>query len=421
MHENLVEKHYGIAREMYAEVGVDTESVLRVLPSVPLSIHCWQGDDVGGFETIGEETLGGGLAATGNYPGKARTIDELRSDLVKCMSLLPGNHRLALHMSYGDFDGRKIDRDKMLPGHFDSWIDWGTHHSIKLDMNSTFFSHPNAAGGFTLSSKDKAIRNFWIEHGVRTREISAHIGSRQKSPCIHNLWIPDGMKDLPADRSGFRKLLCDSLNDIFRTDYPPEHMKDTLEGKLFGIGSEAYVVGSHEFYMLYAARRGKMVTLDSGHFHPTESVADKISTLLLFFDEIMVHISRGVRWDSDHVVILNDESMSILREIIRSGRIGNVHLGLDFFDASINRVGAWTVGSRAVLKAVLLALLEPHKSLIEAEAGGDYFSRMQISELLKTMPFGAVWDYYCLTRDVPLERDVLSEIRDYDQTVTRKR
>ncbi len=421
MNSTTNEKGYQLAREQYAQLGVDTEQALRALSTVALSIHCWQGDDVGGFEASEGGALGGGLAATGSYPGRARTLEELRQDLEKLYSLLPGRHRLALHMSYGDFGGKKVDRDAIGPEHFDSWIDWGAGRAVKLDMNSTYFSHPKADSGFTLASKDPAVRRFWVEHTLRTREASAHIGRRQGSPCIHNLWIPDGMKDYPADRLGFRKLLFDSLEQAFRVDYPPQAMKDALEGKLFGIGSEAFVVGSHEFYLLYAARKGKIVTLDSGHFHPTESVADKVSSLLLFFDELMVHISRGMRWDSDHVVILNDESRSLLQEVVRSGRLGQVHLGLDFFDASINRVGAWTVGSRAVLKALLLALLEPREQLVQAEASGDYFARLQLGELAKTLPFGAVWDHYCRGQGAPAEAEILGAIHDYDRAVTRQR
>ncbi len=421
MNSTTNEKGYQLAREQYAQLGVDTEQALRALSTVALSIHCWQGDDVGGFEAREGGALGGGLATTGSYPGRARTLEELRQDLEKLYSLLPGRHRLALHMSYGDFGGKKVDRDAIGPEHFDSWIDWGAGRAVKLDMNSTYFSHPKADSGFTLASKDPAVRRFWVEHTLRTREASAHIGRRQGSPCIHNLWIPDGMKDYPADRLGFRKLLFDSLEQAFRVDYPPQAMKDALEGKLFGIGSEAFVVGSHEFYLLYAARKGKIVTLDSGHFHPTESVADKVSSLLLFFDELMVHISRGMRWDSDHVVILNDESRSLLQEVVRSGRLGQVHLGLDFFDASINRVGAWTVGSRAVLKALLLALLEPREQLVQAEASGDYFARLQLGELAKTLPFGAVWDHYCRGQGAPAEAEILGAIHDYDRAVTRQR
>ncbi|MBN1835929.1 MAG: L-rhamnose isomerase [Spirochaetales bacterium] len=421
MNSSHAENSYRLAREAYAELGVDTDAVLRTLPSVALSIHCWQGDDVGGFETAESGALGGGIAATGNYPGKARSLEELRQDLEKLYSLLPGSHRLALHMSYGDFGGKRVDRDAIRPEAFDSWLEWGAGSSVKLDMNSTYFSHPKADSGFTLSSKDPHARGFWVEHALRAREASAHIGRRQGSPCIHNLWIPDGMKDYPADRMGYRRLLCESLDRIFEVPHPPEAMKDALEGKLFGIGSEAYVVGSHEFYLLYAAKKGKIVTLDSGHFHPTECIADKISALLLFFDELMVHISRGMHWDSDHVVVLNDESRSILQEVVRSGPLERIHLGLDFFDASINRVGAWTIGSRAVLKALLLALLEPRDRLVQAEADGDYFGRLQLGEHLKSMPFGAVWDHYCASQGVPVEAEVLGVIHDYDRTVTRKR
>jgi L-rhamnose isomerase len=417
----LEEKRYELAREQYAQLGVDTEAVLRKLSAVSLCIHCWQGDDVGGFETRAGGALGGGLAATGNYPGKARTLEELRQDLEKLYSLLPGSHRLALHMSYGDFGGKKVDRDAIRPEHFASWLDWGRVRSVMLDMNSTYFSHPLAESGFTLANKDPKVRRFWIEHTLRTRELSAHIGQRQGSPCIHNLWIPDGMKDHPADRMGFRRLLLDSLEQAFRVDYPPQAMKDALEGKLFGIGSEAFVVGSHEFYLLYALHKGKIVTLDSGHFHPTESMADKVSALLLFFDELMVHISRGLHWDSDHVVVLNDESRAILQEVVRSGRLMQVHLGLDFFDASINRVGAWTVGSRAVLKALLLALLEPRERLLQAEADGDYFARLQLGELAKGLPFGAVWDHHCRSQGAPVEPEILGAVQDYDRAVTRKR
>jgi len=418
---NAIESRYEMAREQYAGLGVDTEAALKALSGVALSIHCWQGDDVGGFETRESAALGGGIAATGGYPGKARSLEELRQDLERLDGLLPGRHRLALHMSYGDFGGRKVDRDAIGPEHFSSWLEWAAGLSLKLDMNSTFFSHPLADGGFTLASRDPAVRRFWIEHALRTREVSAHIGGRQASACIPNLWIPDGMKDHPADRLGYRELLLDSLEQVFRTDYPPQVMKDALEGKLFGIGSEAFVAGSHEFYLLYAARRGKIVTLDSGHFHPTESVADKVSTLLLFLGELMVHISRGLRWDSDHVVILNDESCALLQEVARSGRLERVHLGLDFFDASLNRLGAWTVGGRAVLKALLLGLLEPRRRLLEAEAAGDYFARLQLGELAKTMPFGAVWDHYCRSRGVPLESELLGLIQDYDRQVTRRR
>jgi len=421
MNTKRVEDCYRLAKESYAELGVDTDRALETLRGVPLSIHCWQGDDVGGFETVAAGALSGGIAATGNYPGKARTLDELRQDLLKLYALLPGRHRLALHMSYGDFGGKPVDRDRIQPEHFESWLAWGKEHGVAMDINSTYFSHPQAASGLTLSSKDPAVRGFWVEHARRTREVGAWLGRGQGSPCIHNLWIPDGLKDQPADRIGFRALLKRSLDEIFAARFAPAELKDALEGKLFGIGSESFVVGSHEFYLLYAARHGQMITLDSGHFHPTESVADKISSVLLFCEELLLHISRGVRWDSDHVVTLNDDTLALLAEVVRSGGLGRVHLGLDFFDASINRLGAWTVGARAVLKALLAALLEPRGELVRAEAMGDYFGRLQLFELAKTLPLGAVWDFHCLQADVPQETEVLGAIRDYDKNVCRQR
>ncbi len=421
MNDRNIEERYRLAREQYAGLGVDTEAALAALARVPLSIHCWQGDDVGGFEAGADGTLGGGIAATGNYPGKARTMAELRADLEELWKLLPGKHRLALHMIYGDFGRARVDRDAVEPRHFDSWLAWAGSCGVKLDMNGTFFSHPKAASGLTLSSKDEGLRRFWVEHARRTRAVSAHIGRKQGDACIDNLWIPDGMKDATADRAGYRRQLLKSLDEIFATAYPAAQTRDALEGKLFGIGSETFVVGSHEFYLAYAARHGLMVTLDSGHYHPTESVADKVSALLAFFDEVMVHISRGVRWDSDHVVLLNDESRAILEEVVRSGRMDRVHLGLDFFDASINRLGAWTVGARSVLKAILIALLEPRARLVAAEEAGDYFGRMQLLEHAKTLPFGAVWDRHCAQSGVPVEAEVQRVIGDYDARVTRKR
>lgn len=421
MNDRIIEERYRIAREQYAELGVDTGTALAALARVPLSVHCWQGDDVGGFETGADGTLSGGIAATGNYPGKARTMAELRADLEALWKLLPGKHRLALHMSYGDFGGKRVDRDAVEPRHFDSWLAWAGGCGVKLDMNGTFFSHPKASTGLTLSSKDEGVRRFWVEHARRTRAVSAHIGRKQGDACIDNLWIPDGMKDATADRAGYRRQLTRSLDEIFATAHPAAETRDALEGKLFGIGSETFVVGSHEFYLAYAAKHGLMVTLDSGHYHPTENMADKVSALLAFFDELMVHISRGVRWDSDHVVLLNDESRAILEEVVRSGRMDRVHLGLDFFDASINRLGAWTVGARSVLKAILIALLEPRTKLVAAEEAGDYFGRMQLLEHAKTLPFGAVWDRHCREAGVPVEAEVLGTIREYDAAVTRRR
>lgn len=421
MNAKRIEEGYRLAREAYAELGVDTGRALETLRGVPLSLHCWQGDDVGGFEAAADGSLSGGIAATGGYPGKARTLEELRQDLDKAYSLLPGRHRLSLHMSYGDFGGRPVDRDRMGPEHFGSWLDWGRQRGIPLDLNSTFFSHPKAASGLTLASKDPAVRRFWVEHARRTREVGAWLGRGQGSPCIHNVWIPDGLKDQPADRLGFRTLLARSLDEIFAARFPDSELKDALEGKLFGIGSESFVVGSHEFYLLYAARHGQMITLDSGHFHPTESVADKISSVLLFCGELLLHISRGVRWDSDHVVILNDDTLALLAEVVRCGGLGRVHLGLDFFDASLNRIGAWTAGGRAVLKALLAALLEPREQLVRAEAEGDYFGRLQLFELCRTLPLGAVWDYHCLQAGVPVESEVLGAVREYDREVCRRR
>lgn len=422
MNDRIIEERYRLAREQYAELGVDTEAAIAALRGVALSVHCWQGDDVGGFESGSDGTLGGGIAATGNYPGKARTLAELRQDLGELWKLLPGKHRLALHMIYGDFGGKRVDRDAVEPRHFDSWLAWAASCGVKLDMNGSFFSHPKAASGLTLASKDEAVRRFWVEHAARTRAASAHIGRKQGDACIDNLWIPDGMKDATADRAGYRRQLARSLDEIFAVRYPASETRDALEGKLFGIGSETYVVGSHEFYLAYAAKHpGLMVTLDSGHYHPTESVADKVSALLAFFDELMVHLSRGVRWDSDHVVVLNDESRSILEEVVRSGRMDRVHLGLDFFDASINRLGAWTVGARSVLKAILIALLEPRARLVACEEAGDYFARLQLLEVAKTMPFGAVWDRHCQLAGAPVEAEVLGRVAAYDAAVTRAR
>jgi L-rhamnose isomerase len=421
MSREHAESGYRLARETYAEQGVDTERALETLRGIPLSIHCWQGDDVGGFEGAAGGTLGGGIAATGNYPGKARNLDELRQDISKLFTLLPGRHRLALHMIYGDFGGRPVERDAMRPEHFSSWLDWGRERGVGLDLNGTFFSHPKAAAGFTLSSKDPGIRAFWVEHARRTREVGAHLGRAQGSACIHNLWIPDGLKDRPADRLGYRELLARSLDEIFATPFPGTELKDALEGKLFGIGSESFVVGSHDFYLLYAARHGKLITLDSGHFHPTESVADKISSVLLFCGELLLHISRGVRWDSDHVVLLDDAAGELLAEVVRSKGLGRVHLGLDFFDASINRLGAWVVGARAALKALLAGLLEPRSTLVACEAAGDYLGRLQTFELARTLPLGAVWDWYCLEAGVPTEVELLGAVREYDAAVSRRR
>lgn len=409
------------AREAYAAVGVDVDAALEQLKTVAISLHCWQGDDVGGFEKPDAELSGGGIQVTGNYPGKARTIDELRQDLQKAYSLIPGKHRLNLHAMYGEFGGKIVDRDAIGPKHFQGWIDWAADQGIKLDFNATCFSHPKADSGFTLSSKDAGIRDFWITHVQLCREISAEMGKKLGSPCIHNLWIPDGFKDIPADRWTHRRLLVDSLDKIYAATLSPAEMKDALESKLFGIGSEAYVVGSHEFYLGYALTRNKMICFDMGHYHPTEQVADKISATLQFVDELLLHVSRGVRWDSDHVVIVNDDVRALCEEIVRSHAMERIHIALDFFDASMHRVGAWVIGTRATLKALLMAMLAPEAKLKQYEEAGDFFARLALMEEMKSMPFGAVWDYYCLQMNVPAGLSWLPEIHRYAAEVTDKR
>jgi L-rhamnose isomerase len=418
---SLITKAYDMAKQRYAEWDVDTEFALKRLNQLSISLHCWQADDVGGFETPEATLSGGGIQVTGNYPGKARNADELRMDLEKVYSLLPGKHRLNLHAIYGDFGGKRIDRDEITTDHFKGWVDWAKHQNIKLDFNASCFSHPKANDGFTLCSKNKSIRNFWIEHVKRCREISAFMGRELGSPCIHNLWIPDGTKDSPVDRWAYRALLKDSLDEIFSIEYDPKEMKDAVESKLFGIGSESYVVGSHEFYMGYAISRGKMICLDLGHFHPSESIADKISAILQFSNELLFHVSRGVRWDSDHVAILNDEIKNVAEEIVRAGVLDRVNIALDFFDASLNRVGAYVIGTRATLKSFLIALLEPTEKLIEFEEAGNYFARLALLEELKTMPFGAVWDYFCMKNDVAIGEAWMQEVHRHEREVLKKR
>lgn len=417
--ENRVEVDFKLARVQYADAGVKVEAALRQLAQIPISIQCWQGDDVGGFEHCGH-ALGGGLAATGNFPGKARTADELRSDLDLVFKLVPGTHRLNLHASYAETGGRPVDRNALRPEHFASWIDWAKRRGIGMDFNSTFFSHPKAADGFTLAHKDRGIRNFWVEHGIACREIGAAIGKRLGTACVTNVWIPDGYKDVPADRKGPRDRLEQSLDAMFKKKIDSKYNRDSVEPKLFGLGSESYVVGSHEFYLLYALSRKKLLTLDSGHYHPTESIADKLSSVLQFLPEILLHVSRGVRWDSDHVVTLNDDLFAITREIVSNQFLDRVHIGLDYFDASINRVAAWVIGTRNVLRALLIALLEP-PMIREAEAAGDFTARLALQEQAKNLPFGVVWDYYCFSKGVPLERDWLVEVKRYEAEVQSRR
>jgi len=414
-----IEKAYEAAQQRYAELGVDAEKAIERLSKTAISLHCWQGDDVGGFETS-EGLSGGGLVATGAYPGKARTADELREDIEKAMSLIPGKHRLNLHAMYAETAG-KVDRNELTAEHFTTWIDWAKANGLGMDFNGTFFSHPKADSGFTLSSADEAIRSFWVEHGIACRKIGAAMGKKLGTPCVTNLWIPDGYKDIPADRKGPRQRLRKSLDEIFAEKADRNHLLDCVESKLFGIGSECYVVGSHEFYLGYAVRNNVLLCLDTGHFHPTEVVSDKISSVMEFLDRILLHVSRGVRWDSDHVVILSDELRAICEEIVRGDFLERIHIGLDFFDASINRVAAWVIGTRCMLKALLIALLEPTDKLREMEMGGDFTSRLAMLEELKTMPFGAVWDYYCSKMQVPPARAWLDEVKTYEREVQNKR
>ena len=415
-----IQRAYELAEERYAELGVDVSAALRQLSTVSISLHCWQGDDVGGFERSGVG-LGGGLAATGNYPGKARTPDELRADAEKAYSLIPGRHRFNLHAFYGEFGRRPADRDQIGPEHFSGWIDWAKHIGIGLDFNPTFFSHPNAADNFTLTHTDPAIRDFWIAHGIACRRIGAAIGRSLGSPCVTNVWIPDGMKDTPVDRVSPRERLLTSLDAMFDERIDPALNRDAIEGKLFGIGCESYTVGSHEFYLGYAVSRGKLLTLDSGHYHPTETVTDKISSVLMFLPEVLLHVSRGVRWDSDHVVVLNEELEAVAQELVRGGFLDRVHIGLDYFDASINRVAAWTIGTRNMIKALLKALLEPTGTLRRLEQARDYTTRLALLEEMKTLPFGAVWDRYCEASGVPVGSAWLTEIRTYEERVLAAR
>jgi L-rhamnose isomerase len=418
--QRTLESSYRIARERYAALGVSTGSALRKLSGVALSLHCWQGDDVGGFEP-GGAGLSGGLVATGNYPGKARTPDELRADAARAFSLIPGRHRFNLHASYGDFGDRRIDRNEITPGHFRGWIAWAKSLGIGLDFNPTCFSHRLAAGGFTLSHPDEAIRRFWIEHCQACRVIGAAMGRALGTPAITNVWIPDGMKDTPADRRGPRERLAEALDAIFARKLDCKHNLDAVEGKLFGIGAESYTVGMHEFYLGYAVKRQILLCLDAGHYHPTENMADKISSVLCFVPEILLHVSRGVRWDSDHVVTLTDDLLGIAQELVRGGYLSRAHLGLDFFDASINRVAAWVIGSRNLLRALCFALLEPYPKYQQLERAGDYTARLALMEEAKSLPWGAVWDYHCLKHDVPAGEAWLADVKRYEQDVLSRR
>ena len=416
MNEQKIKQAYDLAGERYASLGVDVEKAMEQLQKVQLSMHCWQADDVTGFESTG--SLTGGIQATGNYPGKARNMEELRADILKAVSMVPGNHRLSLHEIYGDFGGKFVDRDQVEPAHFESWMQWASENNMKLDFNSTSFSHPKS-GDLSLSNPDKGIRDFWIEHTKRCRAIADEMGKRQGDKCVMNLWIHDGSKDMTVNRMKYRALLKDSLDQIFEKEY--EHMLDSIESKVFGIGLESYTVGSNDFYIGYASQNNKLVTLDTGHFHPTESVADKVSSLLLYVPELLLHVSRPVRWDSDHVTIMNDDTMDLCKEIVRCDALNRVHVGLDYFDASINRIGAYVIGSRATQKCLLQALLEPLHLLRQYEENGQGFERLALLEECKALPWNAVWDMFCLKNGVPVGEAFIAEVQKYEVEVTSKR
>lgn len=417
MKDALIEQAYAIARERYAAIGIDTDQVLDTLQHISLSLHCWQADDVTGFETP-DGQLSGGIQATGNYPGKARNIDELRADILKAASYIPGKHRLNLHEIYGEFGGQFVDRDQVEISHFEGWMQWAEENGMKLDFNSTSFSHPKS-GNLSLSNPDEQIRQFWIEHTRRCRAIAEEMGKRQGDPCIMNIWVHDGSKDITVNRMAYRALLKDSLDQIFATRYT--HMKDCIESKVFGIGLESYTVGSNDFYIGYGVQNQKIITLDTGHFHPTESVADKVSSLLLYVPELMLHVSRPVRWDSDHVTIMNDETLDLCKEIVRCNAIDRVHIGLDYFDASINRIGAYVIGSRATQKCLLQALLEPIDTLRRYEANERGFERLALLEEAKSLPWGAVWDMFCMKNNVPVGEEFIPAILEYEKDVLSKR
>ena len=421
MNKKTIEQTFVLAKERYAEVGVDVDKAMAGLERIAVSMHCWQGDDVGGFEKSGSELSGGGIQATGNHPGKARTIDELRSDIEKAMTLIPGKHRLNLHACYLDNNGKFVDRNQIEPRHFQSWIDWAKGRLHGMDFNPTYFSHPKASDGFTLSHPDKGIRAFWVEHGIACRKIGAEIGRQLGTCTVTNVWIPDGYKDIPIDRLSPRQRLADSLDKIFVDKIDSKIHLDAVESKLFGIGAESYTVGSHEFYMGYAVARQKLLCLDAGHFHPTEMISEKISSMLMFCPGLLLHVSRPVRWDSDHVVILDDELQAVAKEIIRSGQMDKIHIGLDYFDASINRIGAWVIGMRNMLKAILIALLEPFETVRRLEQQADFTSRLAMLEEQKTLPWNAVWDYYCMKNNIPTGMDWLDDVKKYEKDILSKR
>ncbi len=412
---------FQLAKQQYESLGVDVNLALEQLRHFEISLHCWQTDDVGGFESPEAALGGGGIAVTGHYPGKARNIEEMRADLEEVMNLLPGKQRLNLHAIYGEFGGARVDRNHIETEHFQGWIDWAKKQEIALDFNCTCFSHPRADAGFTLSSKDEGIRSFWVEHVKRCRAIGAEMGKQLGRTCIHNIWIPDGSKDVPVDRFTHRALLKQSLDEIFAVEYPETYLKDSIESKLFGIGAESMTVGSHDFYLAYAVKNNKLICLDNGHFHPTEQVGDKISACLQFLEELMLHVTRPVRWDSDHVVTFNEDVVLIAQEIVRCQALDRVHMGLDFFDASINRIGAYVIGTRAAQQAMLYALLEPVEVLKKYENAGKNFERLALQELMKSKPFGAIWDYYCQREGVAVAEDYIARIQRYETEILARR
>ncbi|PEF41363.1 L-rhamnose isomerase [Bacillus sp. AFS094228] len=415
-----IKEQYETAKQAYANWGIDVDEALETLKKVPISIHCWQGDDIGGFE-VNKSELSGGIDITGNYPGKATTPEELRMDLEKALSLIPGKHRVNLHAIYAETNGEAVERDQLEPKHFENWLNWAKENGLGLDFNPTLFSHEKAADGLTLSHPNEEIREFWIDHCIASRKIGEYFGRELGNPCLTNIWIPDGYKDIPSDRLTPRKRLKESLDRIFTAEVDETCNWDAVESKVFGIGSESYVVGSHEFYLGYALKNNKICLVDTGHYHPTETVSNKISSMLLYSDKLALHVSRPVRWDSDHVVILDDELREIALEIVRNDALNQVIIGLDFFDASINRVAAWTIGTRNMIKALLYALLVPNDHLKELQEKGDFTERLALMEEFKTYPFGAIWDYYCEKMNVPVKERWLTQVKEYERDVLGKR
>ncbi|WP_269919371.1 L-rhamnose isomerase [Caldifermentibacillus hisashii] len=417
--QDQIVRNYEVAKVRYAEIGVDTEEALKKLQDMKISVHCWQGDDVKGFLNPNGE-LTGGIMATGNYPGAARTPEQLRQDLEKAYSLIPGKHKLNLHAIYLDTD-EKVDLNEIEPKHFTAWVDWAKEQGLGLDFNPTFFSHPMYKDGFTLASPDKEVRDFWVEHGKRTRKIAEYFGKEIGQTSINNFWIPDGFKDNPVDTLAPRQRLMEALDEIFAEQLNEDFTQEAVESKLFGIGAEAYTVGSHEFYMGYGISRNKLVCLDAGHFHPTEVISNKLSALSLFSKGILLHVSRPVRWDSDHVVIMDDELQAIAREIVRNNLLERTNIGLDFFDATINRIAAWVIGTRNTQKALLRALLEPTAFLKQKELEGDFTTRLAYTEELKDFPFGDVWNYFCVKNNVPVGFDWFKEVQHYEKEILLNR